>query len=191
MGIAIPQIASAGHWNNACTNGCYVHKANKGHLPAFSFYNRAGDSWTVLEHARGDWSGQSAAMDLGNVVNDGADVVAWDGRYCAPEWAGIMTTFTYSGGNGTIYSDGHSDQMRVQLDTCDTQGNYAYGRAVACHEIGHATAGVFEDYFASAGGPGCMGVGYAPGQENIYDARWRSPNAHDLDHASHLWRNLH
>lgn len=190
VGAAAPHVASAGHWNwNPQYN--IIHKNNVGHLPAMSFYNRASSSWTVLEHARGDWSGRSVEFDLYNLASDGADIVAWDGRYCAP-WSGIMSTYTYSGGDGTAYADGHSDQMRITLDTCDGTGSdYSVGRAVACHEIGHAAVGVFEDYFARSGGPGCMGVGYSPGYENISDPAWRSPNTHDLAHGGHLWYTLH
>ncbi len=39
----------------------------------------------------------------------------------------------------------------------------------------------------------CMSVGYNGSSPEVLggDPRYRSPNAHDLDHANHLWRNLH
>jgi prepilin-type processing-associated H-X9-DG protein len=181
-----PTVAHASHW--WWNSSGQVTHLNRGHNPALSFYNKAvNGSWTGLEHARGDWSGQSSAMDLYNLASDSADVVAWDGGWCT-DWTGIATPYTHGGGPNTTYTDGHVDHMWVQIDTCDTGGAYNITRAVACHELGHAIGGMFEG--TGEGGAGCMGVGYVPGY-NVNNAAWRSPNGHDLDHVNWLWSVLH
>jgi hypothetical protein len=186
--LGLPTAVNASNW--WWHNGNVVH-LNRGHNPTLTLFNNATNgSATAIEHARGDWSGASWAMDIGNWASASADVIAWDGAWCTP-WSGIATPVT-GGVAGSAHADGHVDQMWIQINTCSNSyasgANYAGTRMVACHELGHATAGEWEG--TSEGAPGCVSGGYVAGTD-VNIAAWRSPSQHDLDHANWLWSVLH
>lgn len=179
VGTVAPQVASGNHWWFAYPgtgNPTVVH-LNKGHVPAISFYNRAGASWLPLEHARGEWSAHWA-VDVYNVVSDSADVVAWDGNWCTP-WSGYAT--------GQNWDGYHAGQMTVQINTCSNSyaagANYSGTKAVGCQEIGHAIGGQDHE------GGSCMGLSYFNFDPNVAAAR--SPGQHDFDILSLLWNTYH
>lgn len=182
VGMLSPYVASAGHW--WLDGGGNVVHLNRGHTPGLSFFNKANNgSATPLEHARGDWSGQSWAMDLGNWASDSADVIAWDGNWCGVGWSGIATP-------GAWIGNGHFNQGWVQINVCGTDGSYASNanyqgtKAIACQELGHVISGALHL------GPGCMGVSYFV--FNPWgDAAQRTPSAHDIEHANWLWSGIH
>jgi hypothetical protein len=170
---ALPAASAvAGHWWFATPGGpAVVHVAHV-HAPSLSLFNQNGPSWTAMEHARGEWSGSSWALDIHNWANGGAQLVSWDGNWGNTGWRGLTTLYGAWDGQ-------HIQQMGIQLNL-SALPDYANMRKTACHELGHAAAGL--DHYAENG---CMMSGTP-----TTDAQ-QHPSAHDVEHADTLWGVLH
>ncbi len=175
--LGLASSASAHHW--WMDGGNIVH-LNRGHMPTLTLFNNATNgSSTAIEHARGEWSGRSWAADLGNWNSNSADVVAWDGWWGTNTWRGLTSVVGYGAG-------GHANQMTVQLNR-SLLPDYIQQRKTACHELGHAIAGLDHDTLGhDPAHDGCMFSGTASSA-----VQERLPSAHDVHHMDVLWATLH
>lgn len=181
--------ANADHWWWAQPyTGAIIHLQG-GHHPGFGFYNGADQDAEVrtrLEYARGAWN-YAPYMTIGNVGSPGsAHVRAWDDYYGYTTWSGLTWASTWDG-NHTAYFDVY---MNLSYMSSPYPTAWQYKQAVACHELGHALAGVTDQ---TVNDPSCMAVGYGASPYNAYmtDQRYRLPSAHDRGHQLSLWDSFH
>lgn len=168
---ALPAVASAGHWWFVGSGPAIVHVGHA-HNASLSLYNKGGTSWEGMEHARGDWSGRSWAMDIHNWASQSAHIVSWDGWWGNTGWRGQTTLYGWWDGQ-------HTQQMGIQLNLSYLP-DYINIRKTACHELGHAAVGM-QHYQED----GCMMSG-TPVTTNQ-----RYPSAHDVWHADTMWGSFH
>jgi hypothetical protein len=110
-------------------------------------------------------------MHIWNWADLAADVIAFDGSYgLGVPWGGLTTMI-----NPT--TPFHATQMHVQINLSRTGTSYAMNKAMACHEFGHAVAGMLHDP------NGCT--------RDPIDPNVRSPSWNELLHAQGLWGILH
>lgn len=174
VALVVPATAAAGHWWFWSSGSSAVVHLNEGHAPNILLYNNAGGgSAGAVEHARSDWSIGSPAMTITNQVGAGWDLHLTDGWWGATGWRGLTSPRCPCNS-----AQGHVATMDIQLNLSYLR-DYWNQRKTACHELGHATAGV------NHGGTGCMMTGTPTQSSHHY------PAAHDIEHTNVLWLQLH